>query len=109
MNRRQQELEPLRDSWGMPVCFHKIECPVGTCTWTNPEFEAFVTNAISELEEHLSDAHRAKVHLTPHGRIDGIPLAHGVRCEVVGAIFDDGLLTDGELNLRIAHHRAGSR
>lgn len=107
MSGRQRELEPLRDSWGMPVCFHKIECPVGTCEWTNSEFEAFVSNAVSELEAHLSDAHRAKVHLTPHGKLDGTPLAHALRCEVLGAIFDEGLLTDGELNLRVTHHRVG--
>ena len=74
MNSRQRDLEPLRDSWGMPVCFHKIECPVGSCEWTNLEFEAFVTNAIYELEGHLWGVHRPRCISCHMGRSTGVRL-----------------------------------
>lgn len=103
------ELAPRRDAWGLPTCFHRIECPVSTCEWRNSRLEGFVSVAIEELEDHLWQTHRSKVHLTAHGSPDRKPLAHSIRCEVFGAIFDEGLLTDGELNIRVTHHRVAQQ
>ena len=87
------------------ACFHLIGCPVGACTWLSQRPTLFIQRGLQEVEGHLEHDHHAYVHLRQIAPLGSPCRAAVVACTIEAAVLEEGLISDGEANLRLKHVR----